>query len=760
MKRLRNVAIFLVALPLLACTSSNTPTNVQSNSGYDSEYRETTRSSQQYGQGAAAEQPLVEPSPTLMQIGTETGDMYPGEDYYVYAVVDNPDNRNLQYVWSLKGGTLSEVPEAERGRLATEVAQAKTDALNPPVSEQPATPAEAAPVSQPAAGAPAAGGAPAAQGAQAAPGAPAAPAGAQLGAPAAAGPQQPTQPTQQTMGAGGAPPGSGLPGSQPTLPSYESGIGSGAYSQPLPAAPSGPPAGGGALPSVSGGQQPSSSLRGGSGAKDTSSAKTRKISKVIERRMVMGPEEPQPDQEFIGPQQVDTETARGVNEQITKARQAVGGEAAEAVTGEATREEPAGQVNTAETQLPGELAPEVLEESPSQVKARSENIRSEYNAWNEEGTGAKREQALGGYGEAGEEASEEPLTAEQSYEVVTLVTDDPFVVWTPDKPGKYQLFCKLAWKDEDMTEPRELDLEVRLKDPAIELSKDFPDVVREDDAVFVKLDASQLPSFDKGLFTVTYDFDKLSFRGAELGEFFDDDPAASIYYAQPDKAQGKVLIAIDANTELTELSGSGTLAYLKFTAKQDIESQADTQLALVADTAARYILDKNGENVLPLPVTTPPFMTDVIMPAPSAAPATPGAPGAAGAPNALAKGEEGKQGKFASYPDTLNRTQAGEIARTYNVTEDQLDDMLTKGQIQGAHRTSTESNAPWAIPKANLITALEGLKTQTPLPGGAPSGVGPQQPVPEGPSQQNVGPTKPAGPVGPQLPAEVPAPQT
>jgi len=736
MKRLRNAAIFLVALPLLACTSSNTPTTAQSNAGYDSEYRESTRSAQQYGEGAGKEQPLVEPAPTLMLIGAETGEMNPGEDYYIYAVADNPDKRNLQYVWSLQGGTVSEVPEAERGRLDIEVAKAKEDALNPPVAEQPLAPA--APAAAPAAPA-AAAAAPAAGAQPVQPQAPVSPAAAS-GAP------------QSQMNTGAqAPAGAGLPGTQPANQNYSlGGGGGGAPASGTPAAGGGgggaganiSPSGGNVTP-PSGTVNPSATMGTSSvngDGKSTSSTKHRQQSKVFELRMIMGPEQPEDFADMVAPQQIGSETAQGVNEGLTRAKEAAGGEAQE-VSSEETREEPAGEVNAAEREMPENMAPAAVEESPSRIGERSQDIRSEYQAWDEEGTGGKREQALGGYGEETAENAE-PLTAEKSYELVTLVTEDPYIVWTPDRPGKFQLFCKLAWKDEDMTEARELDLEVRLKDPAVELSQDFPDVVREDDAIFVRLDSSQLPAFDKGLFTVTYDINKLSFRGAELGEFFDDDPAASIYYAQPDKTEGKVLIAIDSNTEVTELSGDGTLAYLKFTAKTDIETQADTQLALVADTAARYILDKDGENILPLPVTRPPYKTEAIIPAPSSAPATPGVR------------EEAKPGQFANYPDVLTRDQAEDIAGSYNISDDALGKMLDRGDIKGAHRTGTDPNSPWAIPKDVLIQALEAEQKKL-LAAGQGAGTGPapaQKPVPG--SEEMVGPLPPAVPPHDEQPAQ------
>lgn len=138
--------------------------------------------------------------------------------------------------------------------------------------------------------------------------------------------------------------------------------------------------------------------------------------------------------------------------------------------------------------------------------------------------------------------------------------------------------------------------------------------MREDEAVYVELNAENIPAFDKGLFTIQFDPYKLSFRDAELGEFFDDSPASTIYSAQPDKMQGKVLLAVDTNSNILDISGDGVLAYIKFKAKEDLSERSETGLMLIADTNARYILNQNGENVLPLLVENPPFRTGTQMP--------------------------------------------------------------------------------------------------------------------------------------------------
>jgi hypothetical protein len=225
--------------------------------------------------------------------------------------------------------------------------------------------------------------------------------------------------------------------------------------------------------------------------------------------------------------------------------------------------------------------------------------------------GAALRRGSGGDGERPKE-----ITAEDAYKRFTLVTDEPFVRWSPGRPGEAKLFVKVRFKTDDLTQPTELPVEVRLREPRVEIAADdFPDMVREDEPLFIRVDADNLPAFHKGLFTLSFDPDMLSFREAELGEFFDDARGADLFYMQPDKLAGKVIFAIDSNTELAELAGGGPLLYVKFKAKRDIASRDETELALVQDTASQYVLDGAGDNILPLAVEHPVYATALVMPA-------------------------------------------------------------------------------------------------------------------------------------------------
>src|ERR1043165_790577 len=107
------VLLFCCAAAFSACTSSSTSTGLQTNSQYDQQYRNsTTTQKSTYDQKKAEEQKTDSADP-VMQVALETGGVYPGEDDYAHAIVDNPQGRkNLQYVWTATDGTLKEVPES------------------------------------------------------------------------------------------------------------------------------------------------------------------------------------------------------------------------------------------------------------------------------------------------------------------------------------------------------------------------------------------------------------------------------------------------------------------------------------------------------------------------------------------------------------------------------------------------------------------------------------------------------------------------
>jgi len=635
---------------LSACTSSSSSSGIQGgNSQYDSQYRAQTASTKQTYDPKKDDKAKEDSAITVMQLGLETGDVYPGDDYYVHAVVDNPTGRkNLQYVWSTTDGEVTEVPESERGRLQTLVEDIYSKA----------TPT-----------APAAGGAPAA------------PLPDTGNTPAGATTLQPSEgaatPTDQPVG---GVPTTGTPviqpGSTPTTQTNnvtgdELNHGTSSATEPkLPVKPTPPATEGGAVKTEE--QHMTSNTKG-----------------VYERRIVAGPDD---DSYFTKDQQaeISSDTSQARSESEKDALQEVASDNSSSISSRAAksdlhveespqdarngarrlvsrdqRDEPEGSATAAEGGIAGD---------PYNTGDRSDK------GWERKSTAeVDRERGLTGGGpditaldtaeadsadlrssssKKGTSAAEaKEVTADEAYKKFSLVTDEPYVRWTPAHPGESKLFCKVRWKTDDLTKPTELAVDVRLQEPTVKISDDdFPDMVREDEPLFVRIDGDNLPAFNKGLFTLSFDPDMLSFREAELGEFFDDSKGAKLFYAQPDKLAGKVILAIDSNTELTNLSGGGPLLYVKFKAKRDIESRDATKLALVQDTASQYVLDDSGDNILPLATEHGKFETALVMP-PRLNTATNGV-GDAG--RTLTPGEQTPDQKAAA--DKLAKEQAAAVA--------------------------------------------------------------------------------------------------
>ncbi len=647
------VGVMVSAAVFGACTSSNSPTsNINTNSSYDSTYRDQTRSANtQNNQQLAEAGELGDPPITLMIVGMEEGDIYPGEDYFVWVVDDNPDGRDLEYEWSIGNGDFFPVAEADRGRLRTlvedEYNKAQPEAAVPLVeqptdgalTEQPGDMQAVA--NPPGAQQPVAGGQP--------------PAGGQ---PASGGQQQAaanTSGNQQNLNAAGVPKGSEADTAPPQnnqdqdLFSNVGGTGSGS--------------GNTQNTGTGGTQQDSGTKTEDSGDKprgynvnDTLTSEYEyDLNGEIFPSIIPQGLDRWPNGQSFPPEFIQILQKLGNNEPLTaddaitfkaiddKLRNwddiedlgnsqrdgaigdgmimrhmVIAGQAVIDDEGNRRDNTVAGNVVDKSIENATALLEEQLGEELPAPSAGSRNaerdsrgLRYEYQDWQEDDTEPRR-RGLGGYG--ADYDDEEPLLEEESYERYSIITDDPYIEWTPRRPGTVNIFVRAMYHDEYVTEARKLEVEVRLRDPEVELSKDFPDVVREDESVYVRIDGSNLPDFDKGLFTLSYDNTKLSFRDAELGEFFDDFSDASIYYAQPNKDEGKVLLAVDSNTMLSEPSGDGPLVYIKFKAKEDLADAEESQLSMVMDTSARYILNKDGENILPLPLNLPPWRTTTTMP--------------------------------------------------------------------------------------------------------------------------------------------------
>ncbi len=203
----------------------------------------------------------------------------------------------------------------------------------------------------------------------------------------------------------------------------------------------------------------------------------------------------------------------------------------------------------------------------------------------------------------------EDLLAEEP-PMVTITTDQPYILWTPPDLGSYNVHCQVVDdKGNELTPDRAFPVTVTEPRPKVELAWNKTEKLHEEDFLVVEIRAKNITAYNKGLFTVNFDPTKLSFRTAEQGAFFPKDAKTSIYYAQLPNAPGKVTLAI-AVDQLDLPKGDGVVARVIFKVKEDIDDPST--LTITQDTAeeARYILDADGKNILPAVDTSPIFATE------------------------------------------------------------------------------------------------------------------------------------------------------
>jgi hypothetical protein len=150
------VTLILLAAAISACTSSST--NVSTNRSYDQDYTKSSSSrttSDRAGREGFPEEMYVPPI-TLSLVAMNTGELLAGESYPIVAVVDNPENRDLRYRWSVEDGEFAKLPESLRSEVVSFESQVRSNrGANAPAAGTPTPPAEGAAAATPPAGAPA-----------------------------------------------------------------------------------------------------------------------------------------------------------------------------------------------------------------------------------------------------------------------------------------------------------------------------------------------------------------------------------------------------------------------------------------------------------------------------------------------------------------------------------------------------------------------------------------------------------------------------
>jgi len=559
-------AASLVALAILAVACTSSSTNVSTNRSYDKDY--TTRTASRNTSGRADREGFPEevyvPPITLSLLAMNTGEVLPGESYPIVAVVDNPENRDLRYRWSVEDGEFSKLPESMRSEVVSFESQLRSNkgAGIPPSGGAPATEGGAAPTET-----------------QAPPpgpseeGAVPRPAGGATGAAPAEAPSPPLpartesgKPPAVEKPAAGEPGASGEAAETPEETPDESAA---------------------EAPAKDDGAKP---------AGEDGGAKTAWISGryAVLAEESATEEEAAPEDEWPEP---------------------VEKEAAEEEDGSAKKELP----EQTEEQAELEAAADEASDTGEKVEAIAETAEGFKGFSPRSGEGRLVEVDAEIKDEEG--ADEETLTDEHLFSeppLVTFETEQPYVLWTaPDGVGSYTIRCiVLDNKGNEVTPERSFPVTVTEPEPKVELVWNTTKKLYEDDYLVVELRAKNIPNYYKGLFTLSFDPTVLSFRVVEKGGFFPEDYRASIYYAQPPMNPGKATVAISAD-EVGLPKGDGVLARVIFKLKEDVQDPTTLEIKQVTDPEARYILNAEGANILPQTGDKPLFATEWIDPPPA-----------------------------------------------------------------------------------------------------------------------------------------------
>jgi len=568
--------LLMAAVLAPACTSSQS--NVATNPGYQGSYQSTSRSRQssQAGQEEGFPKESYRPPVTLEMLAMNTGEVLVAEQYFIAAVVSNPESRALTYRWTVEDGTFAEVPESMRSEIIAYMQQLE-QAKGVPEAAGASTPATPPGGGQPA---PKAGAAPSA------------PSGT-TGKPASAPPAPETAPSKP-----GSPPAEESSSATPEMKSGTEEAGA----QVSPA--SGPP-------EVKSGDGTSKEAKGGptSGANESTQA-----SAALARFAVLGPEDIDESAETVGDNDTSAEKngaepAEGVSEEETSESAAeqpdeAGTAEAGAASGEEAPAEEPSAVDTAE---------DVAAQVESEVESQSEQAGEFAGFQPKAGTGhlveVEEETAA-----TEEEASEEGSAETEEPPLVEFTTDKPYVLWTAPALGTYTI--SLVVKDNkgnELTPLRSFPVTVTEPIPRTELVWNTTRKLLEDDYLVVELRGANIPAFDKGLFTISFDPTRLSFKIAEPGSFFPEGYHTSIYFAQPPGGEGKVTIAIAAE-EVGLPKGDGVIARTIFKVKDNVDDPSSLAISEAAETDSRYILNPQQENVLPAVASRPVFATEWVEP--------------------------------------------------------------------------------------------------------------------------------------------------
>ncbi len=564
------IGLLIIFTTAIACTSSSTTT--RTNPSYDRDYSSQTRSRQssQTGSGEGFPEETYHPPVTLMMVSMTTGEVLEGESYPVIAVVDNPENRDLTYRWSVEDGKLGELPEGMRGEMLDFENELRT---NKGVSSQ-ATEGEAAAEGVPPA--------PEAEGME----------GPPEGVPAPAQPPSARTEDQKARSKPAPKPSAeSEPAAETETETQPEGVESaGALEQPEQPA-----------------EEPEEVVEGGettpvkdNGGEEPEDGEAPIVAMNLIRYAALGSDDADEGEDWPEPQPKDTDEGAAAEELPEQVDEPGDTEATEDTDEEETVEE-----ELAAEELAAREAMADQEETESTVEEVGETAESFEGFKPTVGEGRLVEPVV-----EPEEDEDEDTLLDAAPSLVTIETDKPYALWTPPGLGSYTILCiVLDDKGNEVTPERSFPVTVTKPEPKTELVWNTSQKLYEDDYLVVEVRVKNVPSYAKGLFTLKFNPVELSFRLVETGDFFADDYRTSLFYAQPPNDPSKVTVAIAAE-EIGLPKGDGVAARAIFKVKDTLNDPSQLDISEVMTEESRYILDAEGINVLPLVVEHPIYATE------------------------------------------------------------------------------------------------------------------------------------------------------
>ncbi len=568
-----------------ACTSSSS--NVATNPGFRQQYNNPTRTPDNYaGQQAPAgdTKPLDLPV-TVMQISFDTGRLEVNEAYNLYALIDNPSNKDIKYQWRATGGKLLPVLESDKEKLKSLIDSAVKPETAP-------APGAGAPIAPPA-------GQPAQDGERMVDG---------KVIPGGVPPDEALK-QRQTPAAGGTP--ETFRDNEPVPPPQ-------IQSRPSAPATAGEPP---ATPPV----ELAKRLNGLKLASNFAGRDFKVRYAALEQAIE--------DAEVVVEENVD-EPAGAEDSGAAEDDGEGGAEESEPENAEAEAEES----EATGFEVPDAPNAERLSGIPVDTEiAELEKPKTEFSIFDRE-TGAGRhwptpwESVSPGKRDAGEKLIEDiqgqiiaqadaeaAAVTDPSNKAVTMLTvGDPFVRFIPDTAESVTLsLVVVSAKEVAITEPTVLDAEVLTPQPGVELKYTLPkEGLEPGDKLEVNVHVKNIPDYKRSLLGINFELNNFEVSKVALGDLFGGTNNASLFYAQPDKSSGLVTVAVSLEDILRTVRGSGNAFVLTFEAKAPIEGDLkELGFSISGDAAYRYIQDTAGDNQLPAPVgDLPPLQTVYVAP--------------------------------------------------------------------------------------------------------------------------------------------------